>query len=310
MPVGTTMSASTMFRYTLLDQDNNLIRQGLAKLKPVLWLRDRKKVKQIEQAKTAEALLDLSGQATGLADETWFEQMRRFGPEILPLISERLKKLKDISDTGTQDTILEKLIAELRWRGEAGGEVLLDCFDNLPPYGRCLACIVIGRLNMQSGADKVWAFYRQSFRYRGESFFIGALWGLIDLRDERVSEALADLLRQQNYFYELFGFVALAGDARSVVLLLQAAMNIPRKQAIDPSMALVSVAHRIGREALLVELKKATPRETRAMREVAADGILSKPASYAEAHFELFYQGFTAEDLERNPRWSASRIPG
>jgi hypothetical protein len=89
-----------MFRYTLLDRDNNLIRQGLAKLKPVLWLRDRKKVKQIEQAKTAEALLDLSGQATGLAEETWFKQMRRFGPDVLPLISERLKKIKVTTQAG------------------------------------------------------------------------------------------------------------------------------------------------------------------------------------------------------------------
>jgi hypothetical protein len=273
------------------------MKKGFARLKSVLWLRDRKRMKQMEQAKTAEALLDLAAQATGLADRTWFDQMRRFGPEVLPLISERLKRINE-QDSKQQEVILEKLIGELRWRGKAGGEVLLNCFDTLPPYGKCLACVVIGQLKFRSGADKVWTFYRQAVRYRGESFFVGALWGLIDLHDNRAGEALADLLRRQHYFYELFGFLALAGDARSVALLLQTTMSMPEEQKMDPTMALIGVAHRIGREALLAELEKvATPGETRAKREAAADAILSNPVSYAESHFELFYHGFTAKDV-------------
>jgi len=36
-----------------------------------------------------------------------------------------------------------------------------------------------------------------------ETYFVGALWGLIDLKDPRATDAVADLLWEGLYFYVL-----------------------------------------------------------------------------------------------------------
>jgi hypothetical protein len=54
---------------------------------------------------------------------------------------------------------------------------------------------------------------------------VGALWGLIDLQDERAADALLELLTQGRRFYELFGFLSRAGDRRAIIPLLQLAMG-------------------------------------------------------------------------------------
>lgn len=292
-------SAPTIFRFTLIDEETrDLMENKLSKLKPLLWLRDRKNVKQIEQAGTAEAVLDLVSLASGLAEPVWQKRMLQFDPEVIPLIGVRLKTIDQIQDRARRDIAVERLIAALRWRGEAGGRVLLDCFDGLNAYGRSLACVVLGLLDIQSGADKMWAYYQKVVRNRGESHFAGALWGLIGLQDERVGGALAELLRKGHYFYELFGFLSLAGDVQAVIPLVQAMEQAPEEQQMDPMMALLSIGHRIGREALLAEFEKvASPEESPAQREAAVEAILSQPVDYAENHFQLFYRGLSAEDL-------------
>lgn len=279
-------------------ETEDLVQKGLNKLKPLLWLRDKGNVKLIKQARTAEELLDLLPLASGLADSAWQERMRQFGPEVVPLISERLKLLRPAQDQEKQDMAVEKLIAALRWRGEASGQVLLERFDDLNLYGRGLACVVLGLLGMRSSADTIWAFYHKAVRHRGQSYFVGALWGLIDLHDERASEALADLLRQRHYFYELFGFLSLAGDTRAVIPLFQELKRQPDEQQLDALMALLSIGHRLGREALRAELAKvASPQETPASRDAAVEVLLSRPADYAQAHFQLFYRGLNAADV-------------
>ncbi len=154
-------------------------------------------------------------------------------------------------------------------------------------------------LRMTSGADKMWPYYQKVVRNRGGSYFVGALWGLIDLGDERAGEALVELLRKGRYFYELFGFLALAGDARAVIPLARATEQAVEAERMDPMMALLSVGHRIGREALLAEFNKITsPNGPPGSAEAAGDAILSKPASYPEDHFQLFYRRLTASDLD------------
>jgi hypothetical protein len=54
----------------------------------------------------------------------------------------------------------------------------------------------------------MWAFYEKVKRDRRGTYFVGALWGLIDLKDGRAGGALADLLIQGRNFYELFGFLS------------------------------------------------------------------------------------------------------
>ncbi len=295
---GRVPSAQTFFRFLLADpQTRDLWHKATSKLEPILRMRDRAAVKQIKSARTAEELVNLVTLASGLGETAWRERMRQFGPEVVPLISERLKTVKNIRDKDTRDMIFEKLIAELRWRGDAGAEVLLERFDDLNNYGKGLACVTLGLLGAQASADKMWAFYQKArHNWRDTTHFVGPLWGLIDLKDERAGGALADLLSKGRGFYELFGFLSRAGDARAVVPLLWA---MQKEENMDAMMALLSIAHRIGRDAFLAEFDKVAWEEPREEREAFTDELLSKPASAAEEYFASFYRGLTPEDVER-----------
>jgi len=68
-------------------------------------------------------------------------------------------------------------------------------------------------------------------------------------------------------------------------------------------MALIGIAQRIGREALLAEMEKfeksAPPASSPEQREALADRILSYPRSSLEEYFQLFYRGLTPKDVTR-----------
>jgi hypothetical protein len=276
------------------------MRKITSMLTPTLWLRDREAVNRIKRARTAEEALDLVHLAKGLGEPAWEDRMRRFGPEVLPLIAQHLKAVMDIRDEDIQDMVMEHLIAELRWRGSAGADVLLDCFDHLNNYGKSLACVTLGLLGAQAAADRIWSFYQQSQSMRDGEYWIGALWGLIDLKDERAGEALADLLVEGRDFYERFGFVALAGDARAVIPLLKMLVRTPADDSDDVKIALLGVVHRIGREAFVAELEKAVPPgRSREEIESLVDRWLAQPVSLVKEHFTLFYHGLGSDEVER-----------
>ncbi len=112
--------------------------------------------------------------------------------------------------------------------------------------------------------------------------------------------ALVDVLHRQQMFYELPGFLALAGDAQTIVPLLHTIIRAPEDDGYDLAMALTAIAHRIGHEALVAELDKTVPAEqSREVSQTRADQILERPASAAEEHFALFYRGLTPEDVAR-----------
>jgi hypothetical protein len=293
-------NAPTLFRLKNLDmQTQLLVRKATDKLKPILWIRDGRSVKKIEAAQTPEELIYLIPIASGLAEDAWFDRMRNFGSEeVLPLVSRSLSHTREIEDEDLQDMLLETLILELRWRGEGGGKILLECFDKLSNYGKCLACVVFGLIGVQTSRDKIWRFYRQALKNRQDSNLVGALWGLIDLKDPRAAGALAELLNRQLFINELFGFLSLAGDRDSIIPLLKISTHLPEDDRMDSMMAMISIAHRIGREALAEEIKRAAAGEASIKDYKAlADIILSKPSSYAEEYFESFYRGFSPEDV-------------
>jgi hypothetical protein len=224
--------------------------------------------------------------------------MREFGPEVVPLISERLRTARYVLPATDRETLLEGLIGELRWRGDAGAQALITRFGQLNDYGRSLACVVLGLLGAQTSRDMVWSFFGRAVNNQRESHFVGALWGLIDLKDERVSGALASLLSRGRIFGELFGFLSLVGDARAVVPLLAATAQLPGQEGTPAVMALAGVAHRIGRDAVLAQFDKvADPADPREDRERFADGLLSRPISVVEEYFPLLYRGLTRDDM-------------
>ena len=236
--------------------------KATALLKPLLWMRDGGSVRQIRQARTAEELIDLVPDSHGLGATAWYERMAEFGPDALPLMSRRLRMTKRIEDEELQSLTYDRLIEALRWRGDDGARVLQRRFDALSDYGQGLASVALGVLGEGQAADKIWKFYRRAVRNRRETYFVGALWGLIDLEDRRVGGALAHLLDRGQYFYELFGFLSLAGDARAILPLLTDAAQRPEEEKMHATMALVSIVHRLGKEPLLAELRKLSAHDT------------------------------------------------
>src|SRR5262245_3369567 len=215
-------SAATLFRFQIVDRQIHaqLQRSTTAELEPPLWERDAGLVEMIRRAPGAEALIDLAPLAMGLAEIEWESRMRRVGPEALPLIAARLKNARRL-DATMRDKVVEKLVAELRWRGEGGVATLLDCFDSLDDYGRSLACVALGLLGAREAADRIGGLFWQVAYTRRESYLVGPLWGLADLHDERLPSALADLAESGRGFPELFGFLSAFGDALAVAPLIE-----------------------------------------------------------------------------------------
>ena len=295
---GLAPSAATLFRFQIADQQTRaLLRKSAnAQMNPVLWERDAGLVEMIRRAPSAEALIDLAPLAIGLAEQEWEARMRRVGPEALPLLAARLKNARRL-DANMRDRVYEKLVAELRWRGEAGAATLMECFEALDTYGRALACVSLGLLGAHDAADLIWSFLWQVAYSRRESFLVGPLWGLADLRDERLPGALADLAESGREFAELLGFVSAYGDARAVAPLIEMIISKRADDRYEPMVALVSVAHRIGRDALVAELSTLISDDNPPSAEDMADSLLGRPADEAESYFELFHRGLRPEDL-------------
>jgi hypothetical protein len=137
------------------------------------------------------------------------------------------------------------LVAELRWQGEAGAHALLSCLEDLDGEAASLACVALGLLDLPASAEQVWQCYLRLKALPQESHFIGGLWGLIDLRDYRVGGELYDYLVQKHYFYELFGFLSLAGDERALSSLITQAIEQGQGGGTDALMAATAIAHRV-----------------------------------------------------------------
>src|SRR5262249_12374196 len=134
---GLAPSAATLFRFQIVDRQTHaqLRKSMVAKLEPLLQERNAGLIELIRQAASASALLDLAPLASGLAEIEWERRMRRFGPEALPVIAARLKNSQRLG-APMRASVVEKLVADLRWRGEGGAATLLECFEALDDYGR------------------------------------------------------------------------------------------------------------------------------------------------------------------------------
>jgi len=299
-------SAPTLYRLTaLMDQGHTLVDKATALAAPFLMVRDGKPIDAIKHAKTIEALLDLAPEARGAAESAWHERVRRLGIGAAPIIAQRLQATAMIADQNNRDIVQERLVAALRWQGDAGARALRDCFDSLNVYGQSLACVAWGLLRDQASAGRVWEFFETTKR-QPESHFVGALWALIDLKDARASKALSELLTAGRVFYELYGFLALAGDEHTVVPLMKWMARLPQKREAeneDAVMALIAIARRISREAMLREMaafeQLAPPAPKPKEREAIVEKFMTYPRQSVEDYFQLFYRGLSVDDFAK-----------
>ncbi len=314
VPASELPSPATLFHLRLYDQTSaDLISGAKQQLQPLLKLRDWSKLQRIQAAHTPEELLDLSPQATGLAQEAWHRRMRAFGPAALPPIQDTLRQLRFLEDSEARYRISALLISELRWHGVDGAQALLSCLDEMDNAAACLACVALGLSRQPALCEPVWRCYLRMKARPDDLDFIGGLWALIDLHDRRVAGELLEYLQQKRYFFELFGFLSLAGDEQALPLLVAGAMEQDQKQGVDALMAATGIAHRVGKPALvrqLLEIPQAdlgrpeagsqTQADEIAADEIAADEIgtmiLARPLMEVEEYFALFYRGFSPQD--------------
>jgi hypothetical protein len=298
-------SRATLFRVELLDlQMRALLQQSLERLNRLLEPEEHTVLSEIEAAATPEALIDLAGSANGFLKIAWSRQAERFGLEILPLVAMQLRGSRGASAEIRQQIGANTLIAELRWRGQAGVELLLELFDDLDEEDQELACVVIGLVGLpeakrQEGIDRIRGYLEQVENEPQNTWPVGARWALIDLKDPQVADLLYLDLAEGGNYPEIWGFLSLAGNARAATLLLALTAELPEDQRDDPMLTLVSIAHRIGRADFIQTLVgDEQDREVLAEIEEMVDALLSIEASTAKEYFSLFYRGFSADEVE------------
>lgn len=301
-PAARPPSVYTLFRMANASpRAREAFEKGSGKFKASFWQRHHQELQQIRKAGTAEALVDQAGQAVGLLGITWHHRAREFGDEILPLIAGRLKTISGLADSRARIQVVETLVGELRWRGAAGAEVLQDRFDSLDYHGRSLTCVALGLLEAQKAADKIWRFYEKTLPQKDSPYFVGALWGLIDLKDERAADTLFYLISKPRYFYELFGFLARAGDERAILPLMKVSMAADPQGNQDAMLALASIGYRVGREGLVAKIEQITSGDDdpETSSEKVADMILSYPPDLVHRYFGIFQESMDSDLAEK-----------
>jgi hypothetical protein len=103
-----------------------------------------------------------------------------------------------------------------------------------------------------------------ALRWCDNLYFVGPLWGLIDVQDPRAADALAELVAERRAFYELYGFISRAGDARFILPLVEEVLKKAEQTSADAMWALTGVAHRLGRGCHVgIDGSRASPRSGR-----------------------------------------------
>jgi hypothetical protein len=260
---------------------------------PTALARDAAAIQRVENAPGLNEVLELTPEMLGFAEIAWFKRMRSFGSPAAPVIAQWFRS-HVLHHPGKDHTgEHEKCIMALGWCGAAGIEAIADCWDDFDDYGRSIACMMLGLLGAHSLADKMWDFYQQVKDQSEENLFVGALWGLIELQDHRVADELLEFLMEGRDFYEIFGFLARAGDQRAVLPLLYLAMNEENEDVqSDASWAVCCIGHRIGRHALIAHMSGGTESNDLEQEKasVLADRILLPSEAEAKEYFSLFYK--------------------
>jgi hypothetical protein len=223
--------------------------------------------------------------------------MRGFGPAGVTAIQAVLPEIRRLEDEVVRQRVYALLIAALRWQGETGAQALLDAWDALDNFGRSLACVVFGLVKCTEALDPVWDDYRR-VRDTDHPGFIGALWALLDLEDPRLPAELYRFLNRRQFFYELMGFLARAGNARSLGHLVGQMVERGRVGGVEPMLAAAAIAHRIGRDATVAALRQyAAGQDDFSDPSDVAGLLLEQKETDIQAVFAIYYRGFRPEDV-------------
>jgi hypothetical protein len=262
----------------------------------------QQKIEPLRKARSVRELLDLIPVDDDVVLlSVWTLAATARGPAAAPEIAEHMVRVGTTSQDGAA-WIQQRLAVILFGFGASAVLALEDVFEALDPFGKAVACVVLGQLGASGSADKMWAYFFEAYEDPAPGYFIGPLWGLIDLNDPRAVEAVAQVATDHWTFPELPAMIAKVGDRRAVRPLLLWMM----KEEPDPDHplmhALTLLGHRIGRQVIIEEVEaSATPQEPEQGQEVSpaelADLILRNPVEPARAAFRTMFETLTLEEL-------------
>jgi len=284
-------SAQTMWRTMHLNfQVQEMLAATTMDLQPSLWKRDANQVQRIERADGLEAVLDLAPAASGLAEYAWLKRLLDFGSSVAPAIVARVSSDWMRTHTRERTGIQERAISALRFCDGQAADALVECWDALDDYGRSLASVALGLLDAQTAVERLWTFFQKT-RSEPKSIWVGPLWGLIDLGDNRAGDALVDLLAENRAYYEKYGFLSRAGDRRVVLPLVAEILDGAEEMKGEATWALTGIAHRLGREPFCDVFRDGADTEETADRKLESfvDRIFLYSQEDVEKHFETFY---------------------
>lgn len=252
-------------------------------------------VARIESARALPELLDLAHHV-GLAELAWHRRFRTsFRLGAAPAVTERLKATATDPESA-RGPIEERLIAALRWCGGLGAQGLIDAFPTLTDFGASLACMALGQLGARGSGDLIVSFYERVFKAPPrDTLFVGALWGLVDLGDERARFATIQHVRERLAYNERDDFLVITGDGTTLAVIgILAALQIQRGQK-DGIGTLRDVGgaicHRLGRARAIEEVSASDLTQFEAFFEPAefVDALLKRDREDLEERFPLAF---------------------
>lgn len=185
----------------------------------------------------------------------WEIRLREFAPpDVAPLLADVLDELYTHPNELERERSYDAVIGSLRWMGEDGAAVLESRFAGLPPSAACRAAVALGLMGRGETAGSLRDWYRAVREQPGYDH-AGALWGLADLHDNKVTPLLLEEFSRRDRLPELFDLCILAGDVALVPPLL---LEVHRSGgARGPLDALYAIYWRAGRDEFMAAAEDA-----------------------------------------------------
>lgn len=240
---------------------------------------------RIAQARGADQLVSLAGEAVPPADAEWHARVREMGPRILPELTQAFWKEDQTLD---RPLALQNLAGAHLWLGEEAGAALVARLLDISGGTAALASVVLGLGGSAGAGDAIARFHEIESQFPARRHFVGGLWGLLDLRDRRAPAAIAQWIESGTRFYELYGMAWLCRDD-ALIIPLMCVLQSQREPAerTDALMVLATIASSIGAVEFEAHLRSGFQDQEADAHELVATVIGISPARAAR-HFEAF----------------------
>jgi hypothetical protein len=283
----------TLFRLSLINERaSGLVERLAGPFRQLLMMRDGSALRRIEQAGTADEAVNLVTVASGLAQPAWHRKVRSFGEAALAPLAESLAASCEVPNPKRRAAIQESLLAELRWFGEPGAQIIRSVMASLGDRQQSLACVALGLVGSTDAADGIWATAASPV-FDSEELLVGAAWALTDLEDARAGQVVAKALRQGYSAFEWYAMAERIGDEAVFLQLIERVMTTEARQKEATSFALVGIAHRLGELRLRETLIEAGCSLSEA-DEIVSD-LLGRSPSISRDYFGALFAGISNE---------------